>query len=235
MKTIGFAGLVALVLSACATVEPFPKDAVLEGSITYGAYVVPLPEGRWTVIGEQKGPSGAHMKLGRLALARFRGDGAVDRVMTIDTVLSYGSRRGGGWMMERDCERENMHYVKKVVNTLSERECYYVNHFTPSAFSGGNSHARFADELRRRGVAIPANAIAAFFNQADKMNRLVVTVVFNPEAEGLPPSPDSDWTNTEWNSRNIDRYPERKAYVDKIVAWTKAWEPRYREAFGRPK
>ena len=233
MKKFMLLAVVALGLAACASVGPYPDGRVFEGSVTYGAYDVPLPEGRWTVFGKSETPDSARFRLGLLALGRFRADGIVEQVITIDTVLAYGSRRAGSWTLSRTCEREDMLYVKKVANTMSARDCTFVNHVTPSSFSEGSVYGRLVNALRKRGAAIPANAIAVVFDQADSMNRLIVTVAFNPEADGLPPSPDPDWSDSEWNPRNINGFPERKAYVDKVIAWTQEWEPRIKAAFGR--
>lgn len=63
------------------------------------------------------------------------------------------------------------------------------------------------------------------------MNFLIVNVFFNPEVEGIPPSLDGAWATTEWNPKYIDRNPARKAYVEKIVAWSKEWAPRVDAAF----
>ncbi len=238
MKTTVVVGLISLLVSGCVTIgqaPSLPKGQVLEGSVKYGSYEVPLPDGQWTVIGEYRFQTTHNTTLGDLELAQLKTKKTFEKVITIRTVLNFGIRSGGGWKSSRDCENKDMHYIKKLSNSSKTLECNYVKHlsFIPEEIKKNSTSGQLIGNLSEQGVSVPGNVISSVFIHGNPMNVLLVGVMFNPEADGLSPSPEADWHKTEWNPHNIDNFPERKAYVDKVIAWNQKWAPRYKAAFGR--
>jgi hypothetical protein len=71
------------------------------------------------------------------------------------------------------------------------------------------------------------------FRFGDRQHVLLMKIYFNPEREGVPPSAQAAWSESDWNKYAIGKHPEKEAYVVRLRAWTVKWEPLMRAAWER--
>lgn len=225
-------GLLAGCVTTPATQTSVRTGAAYQSAIDVGNVQVPLPDGKWLVAGSAVSLNNNRTPIEKLFLVN-EDNGVMRGAVIIDTNRVPESY---GWAYYKQCERKDVHFAKKLANyDGGEQDCYLVNHlsayFTDQTLKDPR-YAQTQDYLIKHGLKNPTHVVSADFRVADRMNFVSARYYFNPEADGLPPAP-GDWSATEWHKDRIQAFPDRKAYVEKIVAWADAWHPKVVAGFRR--
>ena len=190
----------------------------------------PLPAGKWVVTatsGEdaRRSISGTQAssgtKLAMVYLANIE-DGKLKAAIRIRyTVENYSS----GWSVPTFCSRNNLNFdgVKSAYDG-TQTDCWGVS-YARGASKPGTPGARSIKYLQDLGVKIPIVVVYSQHYLADMSEYLAVGYLFNPEFEGISrPENAGSFRTVDYHPTRIGNYPEKKAYVEKIVNWSKKWK-----------
>ncbi len=228
-------------------VEDRPSDSVPEASKEYGdvyahalpfaGKTLPLPAGSWRVIAT-------------IPLTRPDGvliDMAALEKVTDDTlaglVILLGSDAAGspaaGFHADRDCERSDINYVKVAADIdHGYQSCRLVDYLPGDNLRRPQNnpflHATYGELLNQK-LALPSALVSAVFRLADRRSILAMEVYFNPDLEKVDPAGHEDWLHSDWNKYNIGRFPDKQAFMARMIAWTDKWAPLVTAAWrGKP-
>jgi hypothetical protein len=82
-----------------------------------------------------------------------------------------------------------------------------------------------------KGVAYPLDLIAVQFVRTEKWGLLYSNYLFNPESEGIVSDAAPSFLDSDWFYKNINRFPEKVAYTEKLKTWATSFWPQYQAAF----
>lgn len=55
--------------------------------------------------------------------------------------------------------------------------------------------------------------------------------MFNPEKDGISSNVVTESRDSDWYKSNLQRYPEKVAYVSKLQQWAADFQPKFLAAF----
>ena len=212
-----------------------PKTTTIEvGGST--KWKIPVPEGNYVKTGSRTHHANGAPQV--YEIYENIENGAVRHILWVSFTKSQNQNR---WAPSKTCNRENLHFIKKIKNMGSgKQECYLVNHMR---IIGGASTKRpnaawnrVRDDAKKwhaeKGIPIPSTMIAASSIFAD-WHRLEVRVLFNPEFDGFPPTLDSHWSSNDWHQDKIIGDKKRTDYIQKIRAYASEMHKQLKPQFKR--
>jgi len=201
-------------------------------------FQVPLPPGEWAVLANStvhviKHPQNTGMQyfLGRIEHARL-----VGALM----VIALRSSDGSGFEEPGTCaSQENIYTLKDEVTPFAHQACWTVHlvftsgmqQWADKAAKMSNIYRMAGGDLAAKGVSYPQDMIAVHFFRSESWGLLEASYLFSPESENIrsntvPTLHDSDWFGT-----NLQKYPEKLAYIEKLKQWGAAHWPPFGSAF----
>ncbi len=211
---------------------------VYQGKILMNGFQVPLPPGEWAVLANStvhviKHPQNTGMQyfLGRIEHARLVGG-----LM----VIALRSSDGSGFEEPGTCaSQENIYTLKDEVTPFAHQACWTVHlvftsgmqQWADKAAKMSNIYRMAGGDLAAKGVSYPQDMIAVHFFRSESWGLLEASYLFSPESENIrsntvPTLHDSDWFGT-----NLQKYPEKLAYIEKLKQWAAAHWPPFGSAF----
>jgi|TARA_R110000751_G_scaffold22366_2_gene63069 hypothetical protein len=227
---------VVAVLAACQTTNAKLDDISPQGSILTGEYLtangrvkVPLPEGEWIVAGSGYRRVGYENPIEEVILVQVD-DGTVIHYIEIRTDIAASPI---GWKKSTFCERNDIHYIKKISNVpAGSQDCWGINHFRMT-FTG--KIPLYMEEARTyivdHKIRSPLNALAVEYRLADKPHFLDVKYFFNPEADGFEPPKIAEWATSDWHRDRVYMDPKKVAYIKKLKSWGEDWHTKVKAGF----
>ena len=97
-------------------------------------------------------------------------------------------------------------------------------HIDPMARAAGR-------ELAAKGVGYPQELITAGFEQAEQWGELTAGYMFSPEKDGIASNVVPTFRDSDWSKSNLERYPEKVAYVNELKQWATSFAPKFQAAF----
>jgi hypothetical protein len=88
-----------------------------------------------------------------------------------------------------------------------------------------------AGALTVKGIPIPNSMVAVRFLREESWGVLDAVYYFNPEAEGISSIAAASVRDMDWHVTNIDRYPEKVAYANKLKEWAASMWPKLKLTF----
>ncbi|MBI2240425.1 MAG: hypothetical protein HYU59_06425 [Magnetospirillum gryphiswaldense] len=214
-----------LVLASCQTtnVPPLEIGKPAGSAFQYADRTIPLPDGNWVIAAEERSRNNGGAEIGNVVLVDLAG-GQVRKAVHIQTNLSQASF-GRGWALDSQCDRQDVYFIERRANyDGGEQACELVSHYRFGITN--KSPAYFRDALaflKKHNAVLPDTAIYSRFRRADTMNMLTVFYFYNPDIEGITPTSQIGWSESDWNTIRVDRFPDKKAYIEKIKNWTIDW------------
>lgn len=131
------------------------------------------------------------------------------------------------WTPSSACRRTDTHFIESDRNyNNAQQECHHVNHMTRSWVLANNPSAELvqAYETMRNipGLRRPVTTVYSFHRIVLSGRFLNIEYHFNPESWGLPPSRVVAWASNDWHKDRLADQPNRKAFSDALVEWSKA-------------
>jgi len=236
MRWIALAAM--LLTTGCAQIAlhqpPLIKSGqIFEAALPYAGKRVPLPPGKWRALDETRYENNLGQSIGFLFLIQTdEARRLVTGVIAINSDIGTVAQSGNGYSLLAQCSRKDIHVTRVAENFLyGEQDCWFVNHvIVASTSTTADVFQKSLLDMRALGYQTPTTAIQAGFRRASRYSFLTVFYYFSPEAEGFP-ADQSAWLTSGWHRDHIERHPDRKAYVDKLIAWSDAWAPSFRKGF----
>ena len=85
--------------------------------------------------------------------------------------------------------------------------------------------------LAAKGVSYPQELITVGFDQAERWGELSAGFMFSPEKDGISSNVVPTLRDSDWYKSNLQRYPEKVAYVNKLQHWATTFSPKFQAAF----
>jgi len=217
-----FAGNWTTVVTADDQLKP---GMVVEGFIrvpnTYTQ--VALPEGKWEVAGviEKANSVGTYFLMANLVQIF---DGKIAKAIHFFSPMRL---RLGGFVESKFCLRDDMHYRKTLASGAGkDQDCRWVNHLRVTLVGSKDElKSSTGKYLEAKNIATPNHLIDRGFRFADQFRDLTVHYFVNPEVDGFSAYPRTSWGDSPWHPQNTATDAEKKAYIDRQIAWAEEWYP----------
>ena len=207
-------------------------------SMPAGGFIIPLPDGNWTVIATanvtEPGATGTGYFLARLQDGRLIG---AARIIAADSK----ERPGAGFKLFTDCDNRNGNNIFTVNEgcTAFESQSFWRLHNYFSSFPQWADRTLPMGELDRlagkmlttNGIRYPQDFVAVQFVRAEKWGVLDTSYLFSPEDDGITAKQVSTFRESDWHSANITRFPDKMAYARKLKDWGASFWPKIKDAF----
>ncbi|MCG8686937.1 MAG: hypothetical protein MI892_18805 [Desulfobacterales bacterium] len=223
-----------LFLSGCvqheSIVETNPIGKVYEDSITIRNMKLPLPEGKWAVVGRGSAYSNNYEEIVLNKIVDNRIHAAVFIVRDSPT-NSYT-----GYNPSKNLNREDILHVAAEKDSGRGQDGWYINHIR-LGFSGSLSKANkeSLQYIKDHKLTVPGNFIEVGHILTGKYvgkKYLKYSLYLNPEIEGLKPAQSPEWGSSDWNILKINNYPEKVAYVENLKEDGGVFHNKLKKAFG---
>ncbi|WP_020592061.1 hypothetical protein [Kiloniella laminariae] len=227
MKKIVLLVVMSLFLSACVTTKQaakYTQGQEFENYITVGGseVQVPLPEGRWTLVGQELTKNSAGTRFQSQILIQSQ-ENALSKFVAITASLDHSK---WGYMYSDFCNDNEMLYREKNANyDGSDQDCIALVHWTVvPGDSDDKSWIDTYDFLDTNNISVPVNALVSSYRKVSKTHYLSISYGVNPELDGFEAPVSAEWEMSKWHKSRYRRDPEKLKYVRELVDWTKNWD-----------
>jgi hypothetical protein len=225
-----------------ATSDGSGIDSALAGQSYHGTihvegFNVPLPAGNWVLLANTRiklpTANGQELYLGQIKKKHL--EGAV-RIIVARSLTTPGA----GFPKVNGCidHQENNNYTMSEEVTPSGHEaCWIIQNYFASPLQQWADRAKkipaleraAAGDLAAKGVSYAQDLVAVRFSRAETWGLMEVSYLFSPE--GFTSTAVASYTDSDWHAGNIERFPEKVAYVEKLKTWGAQFWPRFKSAF----
>ena len=209
----------------------FNPTAPSGNSVAVGRATLLLPPGDWAQVSEivddplQMGGQSLYIETKWLAQVT---SGQLAATLSVRSNLTRSNR---GWRRDKQCLRHDTIYFSNQSESDSNFDCMLVAN---RLFYFGDNPTEYwvktFDKLTALGK-VPHLMVCAMFSMASRsrLDFISVQACFNPALAGFADNPTQNLATTDWNKRRIS--PDRRAYVDRIIAWAQSYHNRVADAF----
>jgi hypothetical protein len=210
------------------SIHTMPVGTEAEGKARIGRYEVPLPPGKWALIGAHEALSqptsgGLGRAIAYATLVRIENNRLVGYISAVGPMTPNNIVRV--WDME--CRRTDLYFVESDPNNNPKvQTCFSVYHIARTWTAVPNmskvTAAAYEWLNARPEVLKPSTMLVARHSNARDSDYLQVEYSFSPEAYGFAPSRDRSWAGNDWHRDKLKHDPARDAFAQAVLAWTKA-------------
>jgi len=205
-------------------------------SLLVNGFKLPLPPGNWVMLANSsihvtKDPSNTGMNyfLGR-----------IERKRLVGAVIIYAMKSpGSGFAGFNRCDTGNIYTAKEEITPFDHQACWNIHtYFTPpwqqwadKTISINGIERAAAGDMAAKGVTYPQDMISVQLFRSEKWGLLEASYVYNPESEGITSNVAPTFRDADWFGSNLQHYPEKIAYVNKLKDWGGSFWSRFKIAF----
>ena len=224
--------------SSAADLMALPVDSVVsDGVAQMGTHRFPLPPGDWTMVAKTTTPirdtgsgrgGGIISQTLRVVLVNVK-----DKVLRARIAISASLEpvNFSYWSDDGLCKKSDILYVNLLDRSPNLPECLAINHEVRSFGRNGSWTDAVPLWMERQGIATPGTVLVTTYQKYVRSGYVYARITVNPEASGQKPATSAEWGASEWHKDRINNDAERKAYVDKLIAWSGSMAPVYAKAF----
>ena len=141
-----------------------------------GKTQIPLPEGKWELLGLQEDQSSLVTRLWRVHLARVENDTLLGYIyISINNDLPAGL----GWASSNFCERDNIYYIEVKSNRDGDVDCWAASRvLIEFKNSWPEARKQMHNSLLARKIFIPSRMLRAVFIRRTEDNLLTLRYYF---------------------------------------------------------
>jgi hypothetical protein len=207
-----------------------------QGTLLVDGFKVPLPPGEWALLANGTVTGNAHPE--NKGTIYFLGQIVHKRVVAAIWVQAMRSP-GLGFVKNQNCTNpENLHVLDEPEGT-DHQACTWIRSFFSADMQQWADKSAHIDQMARaagrdlatKGVSYPQELITAGFQRAEKWGQLSAGYMFSPEKDGISSNVVPTFRDSDWYKSNLQRYPEKVAYVDKLQQWATSFSPKFQAAF----
>jgi hypothetical protein len=222
------------------SIHTLPQGTKLSGTVEFGRFMLPLPPGDWTLIGAMtdKPPATGGIITPPVAAAFLAliEDGTI--VGTVEATGSVDPQRIS-WGASNDCKRTDFWQVEADKNfNLNEQDCRYVTHQTMDWVGSTNAREYYKDAmqwLRSQNIKRPQQMLRSSHRRVRHGDMMTVNFQVNPEYFGQKEPANPRWAASDWHSVNYPHIPERAAFAQAWLDWSRQMTPAFVDGYGKKK
>lgn len=209
------------------SIHKMPVGTEIEGVATLGRVQIPLPPGKWTLIGAAETWSnplsgGQPRPYGHAYLALIERD----RLVGFIAAMAPGQTSDLIRSWDKQCERTDVYFIDAAPKyTIREQSCFYVVHaartWTAWANMGAGLEAAYTWLAEHPKVAKPSTMLLVRHSNVRANDFVEVEYNFSPEAYGFGPPRDRSAAGNDWHRDKLKNDPARDAFAQAVVAWAK--------------
>ena len=211
-----------------------------QNELLMNGFKVPLPQGEWAVLASftiwiTKSPQNKGMTyfLGRIEKGRLAG------AMIVNALRSPADAPTGFDEFKNCANPDNIYTSKEEIVPFDHQACWVMHSlFTPPWQQWGDKAMQMdsvvraaAGDLAAKGVTYSQDLVAVHFYRSEKWGVLNATYLFSPEEEGVRSNVVPTFRDSDWFGPNVQKFPEKVAYTNKLKAWGESFWPRFKAAF----
>ncbi len=183
---------------------------------------IPLPAGAWQVFGVKETQS----QTGVSTFATVYLLQTVDKHPVSVLIVGYPViNRSRGWRVPSWCTRGRKHHFEgKAMYAGTQIDCWGVAHAEMTKAKEESPASQLVRYAQSLGIKVPANTVYAQYTRANYGRYFRVAYYVNPEMAGLGPPEHADFSSSDYHPDRVGNYPKKKAFVEHVTAWSKAWK-----------
>ena len=146
---------------------------------------------------------------------------------------------GLGFIENQNCTNPANLYVLDQPEGMDHQGCTWIRSYFSADMQQWADKSAHIDQTARaaggnlaaKGVSYPQELVMAGFKRAEKWGELSALYMFSPEKDGISSNVVPTFRDSDWYKSNLQRYPEKVAYVDKLQQWATNFLPKFQAAF----
>lgn len=208
------------------------------GTLHAGGFDVPLPPGNWAMLAnssvDTSTVTGTVYFLGRIERRRLA------EALKVFAIASKNSP-GTGFDVKHCAPGNNdaLFVHEEGVVPFRRQACWSIHSvYTPPWQQWADRAVHItpldraaAGDMAAKGVTYPQDLVAVTFTRAEQDRMLEVVHLMNPDAAKIASGVVPSAVDSEWNKRNIGRFPDKQAYIDGLKAPSMDYWHRIADAF----
>lgn len=209
------------------SIHKMAQGTEVEGVATLGRVQIPLPPGKWILIGAAETWSnplggGQPRPFGHAYLALIERD----RLVGFISAMAPGQTSDLVRTWDKQCERTDVYFIDAAPKyQLREQSCFYVVHaartWTAWPNMGAGLEAAYTWLAEHPKVVKPSTMLLVRHSNVRASDFVEVEYNFSPEAFGFGPPRDRSAAGNDWHRDKLKNDPARDAFAQAVVAWAK--------------
>jgi hypothetical protein len=205
-------------------------------SLLLNGFKVPLPPGEWAMLANGTVTGSTHSE--NKGTIYFLGQIVQRRLIAALWVQAMRSP-GLGFIRNPNCTNPANLYVLDQPEGADGEGCTWIRSYFSADMQQWADKSAHIDQLARaaggnlaaKGVSYPQELVTAGFQRAENWGELSAGYMFSPEKDGISSNAVATLRDSDWYKSNLQRYPEKVAYVDKLRQWATSFSPKFQAAF----
>jgi hypothetical protein len=207
-----------------------------QSTLRVNGFQVPLPPGEWAMLANGTVTGNAHPE--NKGMIYFLGQIVQKRLVAAVWVQAMRSP-GLGFVQNQNCTNPNNLYVLDKSEGAEHQSCTWIRSYFSAGMRQWADQSAHIDPMGRaagkdlaaKGVSYPQELVTAGFERAEKWGELTAGYMFSPEREGISSNVVPTFRDSDWEKANLQRHPEKLAYINKLQQWATNFSPRFQTAF----
>jgi hypothetical protein len=207
-----------------------------QSTLLVNGFKVPLPPGEWAMLANGTVTGNAHPE--NKGTIYFLGQIVHKRVVAAMWVQAMRSP-GLGFVKNQNCTNPANLYALDEPEGTDHQGCTWIRSYFSADMQQWADKSAHIDQMARaagkdlsaKDVSYPQELVTAGFQQAEKWGELSAGYMFSPEKDGISSNVVPTFRDSDWYKSNLQRYPEKVAYVNKLQQWATSFSPKFQAAF----
>lgn len=193
-------------------------------SATFFGHEFTLPEGNWTQVAFENNFDAKGEIPFKNAILLDTNKKGIKQEWRIRIGHSDHIRRR--WLDEL-CKRNNLYWKESINDGVWKQYCVTVNHVAwQFNWQSGSYYTQRARYLMDKGFVGDRTIIQVSVVGYKNSDYVSVVYEIDPAMYGIK-TQYTNWDLSDWNVNNITKFPEKKAFMDRVVAFAERFHPQY--------
>lgn len=207
-----------------------------QSTLLVNGFKVPLPPGEWAMLANGTVAGSAHPQ--NKGTIYFLGQ-IVHRRMVAAIWVQAMRSPDLGFAKNQNCTNPANLYVLDELEGTDHQRCTWIRSYFSADMQQWADKSAHIDQIARavggnlaaKGVGYPQELVTAGFQRAEKWGELSAGYMFSPEKDGISSNVVPTLRDSDWYKSNLQRYPQKVAYVNELQQWATRFSPKFQAAF----